>query len=79
MAKRHPATPPAGGAPHPKEADSERIVAYRLAGQNLRCIGCAPSPRGDIWEPVTSDELPDGGVCAMCHVDVLIPPHPKEA
>jgi hypothetical protein len=73
-------TPPAGGAPQPKEADGDSVVAYRLGGsQSLRCVECVPSKRGDIWEPVTSDDLPDGGVCAACGVDVLIPQQPKEA
>lgn len=78
--------------PHPTEADlrhalavaakfhgqdADRHVAYRLGGHSLRCIGCTPSPRGDIWEPVTSNDLPDGGVCAQCGVDVLIPQEPQ--
>lgn len=65
---------PAVGAQQPKQANGDHIVAYRLGGsQSLRCAGCAPSQRGDIWEPITSEDLPDGGVCATCHVDVLIP------
>jgi hypothetical protein len=60
--------------------DEDHVVAYRLGGsQNLRCVECAPSKRGDIWESVTTEDLPDGGVCATCGVDVLIPQQPKEA
>lgn len=53
---------------------AERIVAYVLATHaDLHCLRCAPPPVGDIWTPVTADELEDGGVCARCGVDVLIP------
>jgi hypothetical protein len=63
--------------PQPDETP-DRIVGYRLAGhRDLHCAGCTPSKRGDIWEPVTSDDLPDGGLCATCHVDVLIPQEPQ--
>jgi hypothetical protein len=52
---------------------ADRITAYVLTpGRDLYCRRCAPSPRGDIWTPVTSEELDEGGVCTACGVDVLI-------
>ena len=74
------ATPPAGGAPQPKEADGDRVVAYRSALPGAMSIYCTrhTDGLGDGVTPLTSDDLPDGGVCAACHVDVLIP-QPKEA
>jgi hypothetical protein len=54
--------------------DRARIVAHVLATHtDLHCLNCAPPPHGDIWTPVTADELDDGGVCVQCGVDVLIP------
>ncbi|MDH6610256.1 hypothetical protein M2164_005891 [Streptomyces sp. SAI-208] len=63
---------PAAGAGQDETQEGGRIVAYRLGASGLCCIGCTPSPRGDIWEPVTSADLPDGGLCSKCDVDVLI-------
>lgn len=58
-----------------KETDTgSRIVAHVLATHtDLHCLNCTPPPHGDIWTPVTADELDDGGVCARCGADVLIP------
>jgi hypothetical protein len=74
-------TPPAGGAPQPKEADGGRVVAYRSALPGAWSIYCTrhTDGLGDGVTPLTSEDLPDGGVCAACGVDVLIPPQPKEA
>lgn len=74
-------TPPAGGAPQPKEADGARVVAYRSALPGAWSIYCTrhTDGLGTGVTPLTSEDLPDGGVCAACGVDVLIPPQPKEA
>jgi len=67
--------PAVGGAQQP-----DRIVAYRLpASRDLHCLACCAPPRGDIWTPVTAEELEDGGGCTTCGVDVLIEQQPKEA
>jgi hypothetical protein len=71
-------------------SDTDRTVAYQSAGGRLlRCIAHAPEwlliLNGD-FRPVTSGDLPDGGVCTYplsiderCGVDALIPQQPKEA
>jgi len=59
----------------PTPAVEERIVAYRsLGGRILRCLNHVPPEPGDDFVPVTSDDLPDGGLCThpQCGVDVLI-------
>lgn len=62
--------------PGPAAQRADRIVAYTPAagrpGNGLHCRRCTPTPRGDIWTPVTSEELPDGGTCTTCGTDVLI-------
>lgn len=79
---------PAGGAQQSKEA--ERIVAFRSReGRLLRCLAHTPGAvavADGEFDAVTSDDLPDGGVCTFlvslderCGVDVLIPQQPKEA
>ncbi|MFD7861835.1 hypothetical protein [Streptomyces sp. NPDC059783] len=69
-------------APAPATAATEEppVVAHRLGGHHprLHCLRCAPAPRGDIWTPLTSDDLPDGGVCGVCGADVLIPAATEE-
>jgi hypothetical protein len=65
----------------PKEAEGDRIVAYRSTGARvLRCPSCYPDEttfrEGDL-HPVTSEDLPDGGLCTRCGVDVLIPQEPR--
>ncbi|MET7975787.1 hypothetical protein ABZW44_22630 [Streptomyces mirabilis] len=57
---------------------AERVVAWRsLSAQMLRCLEHVPPPaaRAVDCTPVTSDDLPDGGICTHpdCGVDVLIP------
>lgn len=74
-------TPPAVGAQQPKEADGDRIVAYRSALPGALSVYCTnhTDELGGGVMPLTSDDLPDGGVCAGCGIDVLIPQQPKEA
>lgn len=65
-------TPPAVG--EQPETQETRVVAYVLAVRTeLHCLRCTPNRAGDIWTPVTSEELEDGGICTVCGVDVLIP------
>lgn len=70
------AAAPAVVAQPGKETDTgARVVAHVLATHtDLHCLNCAPTPLGDVWTPVTADELDDGGVCAQCGVDVLAGP-----
>ncbi|KPI31429.1 hypothetical protein OV320_2645 [Actinobacteria bacterium OV320] len=74
-------TLPAGGSQQAKDADSNRVVAYRSALPGAWSIYCTrhTSELGDGIMPLTSDDLPDGGLCASCGVDVLIEQQPKEA
>ena len=56
------------------QQEASGVVAYRMAvSNNLYCTLCAGSPEPDRTTPLTSGDLPDGGVCAGCGVDVLIP------
>ena len=69
-----PAAVSAGGQPE----DTDRVVAYRSdAGRQLNCLRHVPPPaaRHADYHPVTSEDLPDGGVCTYpdCGADVLIP------
>jgi hypothetical protein len=69
---------PGANLQQPTEAD--RTVAYRLpASRDLHCLACAPTNPGDIWTPVTAEDLEDGGLCVGCGVDVLIEQQPKGA
>jgi hypothetical protein len=72
-----PATGPAGGAQQP--ADGDRIVAYRSALPGALSVYCTnhTDDLGGGVMPLTSDDLPNGGVCAGCGVDVLIPQEPR--
>ena len=73
-AERAASSPRATPKPAGVRKDGPRIVAYVLADRTeLHCLCCTPTPAGDIWTPVTADELHDGGVCSQCGVDVLIP------
>jgi hypothetical protein len=53
------------------------VIAYRSTdGRILRCLQHAPDPSLSVeLAPVTSEDLPDGGICTCldCGVDVLIP------
>ncbi|MFF9624239.1 hypothetical protein [Streptomyces griseosporeus] len=63
-----PAQPQTGEAQH-----TDRIVGYVLAGHtDVHCLRCTPANPGDIWTPVTAEELEDGGLCTRCGTDVLI-------
>jgi hypothetical protein len=62
------------------DEEADRIVAYRSTGARvLRCLLHAPSDLTG-FTPVTSDDLPDGGICTFpdCGADVLIPQQPDE-
>jgi hypothetical protein len=57
------------------------VVAYRSSGARvLRCLTHAPVDLTG-FTPVTSEDLPDGGICTHpdCGVDVLIPQQPEAA
>lgn len=56
--------------------DPDPVLAYR--GRSTSRLWCADCVRGlpmDLTSlvPLTSDELPEGGICGTCGVDVLIP------
>lgn len=57
-----------------KRDAGDRVVAYRSALPGAMSIYCTrhTDELGDGVIPLTSGDLPDGGVCAACHVDVLI-------
>ena len=65
-------------------AETGRIVGYRFRyGRSLRCLAHPPfGLDSGNYEPVTSEDLPDGGTCTFtrhgeeCGVDVLIPQQP---
>jgi hypothetical protein len=58
-------------------AEADRIVAYRAPGSGpLYCRECCHG--GGNFTPLTSDDLPDGGLCDACGVDVLIDPVAKD-
>jgi hypothetical protein len=75
------AAPAVGGAQQPKGVDGNRVVAYRSALPGAWSIYCTrhTSELGDGVIPLTTDDLPDGGLCASCGADVLIEQQPKEA
>ncbi|OEV13203.1 hypothetical protein [Streptomyces nanshensis] len=51
--------------------EAASTVAHRsLESSRLFCVPCAP-PKGDTLEPLTADDLPEGGVCSECGTDVL--------
>ncbi|MCX5365888.1 hypothetical protein OG864_45140 [Streptomyces sp. NBC_00124] len=75
-----PAAVSAGVQP---DEEADRVVAYRSdGGRLLRCLRHVPPPaaRHADFHPVTSEDLPDGGVCTYpdCGADVLIPPQSDE-
>ncbi|WP_330328224.1 hypothetical protein [Streptomyces pseudovenezuelae] len=61
----NPSTPP----------DTERILAYRSALPGAQSLYCTrhTDELGTGVIPLTTDDLPDGGLCASCGADVLIP------
>ncbi|MGW3971137.1 hypothetical protein ACWEFD_17795 [Streptomyces ardesiacus] len=57
-------------------AEEDPTVAYRAPGSGrLYCVGCCPG--NGLFAGLTSDDLPDGGLCDDCGVDVLIPQNPS--
>lgn len=63
---------PAVSAEAAARDDANRIVAHRsLLSKGFFCTACAPADR---TTPLTSDDLPDGGICCACGADVLIEP-----
>lgn len=54
-------------------SNADPIVAYRSPGGHYLYCTQHTDELGDSWTPVTSDDLPDGGLCGKCGVDVLIP------
>lgn len=81
LAKPDEPAGPAGGPQQPKEADGDRIVAYRSPLPGAFSVYCTrhTDELGDGVIPLTSDDLPDGGVCASCGTDVLIPQQQGQA
>lgn len=73
------ARPVVGEQPDTQTREADRIVAWRsLGGRILRCLNhVPPEPEGD-FAPVTSEDLPDGGICTYpdCGADVLIAADP---
>lgn len=60
------------GEVRPAWTEPDPVVAYRSKfSRSLYCMTCAGNGRFGI--PLTSDDLPDGGLCASCGRDVLIP------
>jgi hypothetical protein len=81
-AEHQPATGPADGAQQQStEADGDRIVAYRSALPGAWSVYCTrhTDDLGDGAMPLTSEDLPDGGLCAQCGADVLIQQQPAGA
>lgn len=83
MREQHPTTD--DEQPTPSSDSPARVVAYRsCGGAILRCLAHKPEQEGidsGDFVAVTSEELPDGGVCTWpigigvtCGVDVLITP-----
>ncbi|AIV35562.1 hypothetical protein [Streptomyces sp. CCM_MD2014] len=57
--------------------DEDRTVAYSAPGTGyLYCLGCCHG--GGLFAALTSDDLPEGGLCDGCGGDVLIPQTPAD-
>lgn len=61
-----------------RETEALRVVGSKNPRTgNLRCVPCTEKFRatwltsGAVVVDVTSEDLPDGGMCATCHGDVL--------
>lgn len=53
-----------------REDEGDRVVAYRgPVSDSLYCVSCGDPGTST---PLGSEDLPDGGLCAGCDVDVLI-------
>lgn len=60
------------------EPEPDLVLAYRgRASKALRCVRCVSPGLIKLSIPLTSDDLPDGGICRACGVDVLIPVVPN--
>lgn len=58
--------------------DPEPVLAYRgQYSDALRCTQCVSLSLIKLSIPLTSGDLPDGGICRVCGVDVLIPMVPN--
>ena len=61
------------------KSDADITIAYR--DPDRPAVLLCHTHGGGYWElvPVTSDDLPDGGICTWtdCGADVLIPPTPS--
>lgn len=69
---KEPMRPLGHGEVRPAWTEPDPVVAYRSKfSRSLYCMTCAGNGRFGI--PLTSDDLPDGGLCASCGRDVLIP------
>ena len=56
-----------------EQQHSDRTIAYRSPGGHYLYCTRHTGELGDSWTPVTSDDLPEGGLCSKCGADVLIP------
>ncbi|MEU5322969.1 hypothetical protein AB0G67_40395 [Streptomyces sp. NPDC021056] len=72
--------PPPRPQPEPEDpsrlaagTEADRIVAYRSPHWMYLYCTRHTDDLGTTWTPLTSDDLPDGGLCAKCGADVLIP------
>ncbi|MER6492651.1 hypothetical protein [Streptomyces griseorubiginosus] len=67
------AVAPAAGAGQDETQEADRVVAYRSALPGAWSVYCTLHV-GELGActPLTADDLPDGGLCAQCGVDVLI-------
>lgn len=52
---------------------TDRVVAYRSPHWMYLYCTRHTDDLGTTWTPLTSDDLPNGGLCAKCGADVLIP------
>lgn len=68
--------PSAGVRQDGAQTEADRIVAYSSVG-SLFCTKCCTGDPDSRSTPVTSEDLPDGGLCDECGVDVLIPQEPS--
>jgi hypothetical protein len=59
--------------------DTKTPVAYQSPGGLYLYCARHSDDVGGSWTPLDSDDLPDGGLCAQCGADVLIPQRPKGA
>ena len=59
---------------HGTGTEAERVVAYRSPLPGALSLYCTRHTDDlGAYTPLTSDDLPDGGLCVQCGTDVLIP------